>query len=271
MENFFKQLGQFKENSRGKIPSLNQSREFLDNLLGFLFPIMNESVKNHNAGKYFEELESELSTILISMSYQQERAREISGFFMSKLPEVYEKLREDGQAIYQGDPAAKSVEEVIMTYPGFLAIAIYRLSHELYKLEIPFLPRIFTEYAHQKTGIDIHPGAQIGRYFCIDHGTGIVVGETTIIGDHVKIYQGVTVGALSVKKEASFTKRHPTIEDHVTLYAGATILGGETTIGQHSVIGGNSWLIKSVAPYSRVTHNSQITVINKNGGSYENQ
>ena len=160
----------------------------------------------------------------------------------------------DAQAIMDGDPAANSIREIIRTYPGFTAICIYRLAHELFILGVPLLPRILTEYAHSKTGIDIHPGAQIDEYLYIDHGTGLVIGETCIIGKHVKLYQGVTLGALSVDKILAGVQRHPIIEDHVIIYAGATILGGNTTVGHHSIIGGNVWLTSSVEPYTTVYH-----------------
>ncbi len=183
--------------------------------------------------------------------------------FFDEIPRLYELLNTDIQAIFNGDPAARSEFEVIRTYPGFFAISFYRLAHSLFNYEIPLLPRILTEYAHSKTGIDIHPAAQIGEYFYIDHGTGIVIGESCIIGRHVKLYQGVTLGALSVEKNMAFTKRHPTVEDHVVIYSGATILGGDTTIGHHSIIGGNVWLTKSVPADSTVYHNPAITVFNK--------
>src|SRR5205085_1384856 len=154
-------------------------------------------------------------------------------------------LMKDAASIAQHDPAATSAEEVVVAYPGFYAIAVYRLSHELYKLKVKTLPRLFTEYAHSKTGIDIHPGATIGEGFFIDHGTGIVIGETSIIGNNVKIYQGVTIGALLGSKESQKSKRHPTIQDDVIIYAGATILGGNTVIGTGSTIGGNVWLTSS--------------------------
>jgi serine O-acetyltransferase len=160
--------------------------------------------------------------------------------------------------MYEGDPAAKSKSEVVRTYPGFYAIAAYRLAHELYRLGVQDIPRVITEHAHSKTGIDIHPAAKIGEHFCIDHGTGIVIGETTIIGNHVKIYQGVTLGALSVDKHDAETKRHPTIEDHVVIYAAATILGGETIIGHDSVIGGNVWLTQSVPAYSKIYYQAKM-------------
>jgi serine O-acetyltransferase len=168
----------------------------------------------------------------------------------------------DAYAIVKGDPAAADVDEVIRSYPGFYAIAVYRIAHIFHNLSIPYLPRILTEHAHEKTGIDINPGAKIGKGFCIDHGTGIVIGETAVIGDNVKIYQGVTLGALSVEKEMAKSKRHPTIGDNVVIYSGATILGGKTVVGDYSTIGGNVWLIKSVPAYSRVYHRSQIDISN---------
>ena len=171
---------------------------------------------------------------------------------------IYEKLGQDIDAMYEGDPAAKSRDEVIRTYPGFYAIAAYRIAHELHSLGVLGIPRIITEHAHSKTGIDIHPGAKIGDHFCIDHGTGVVIGETSVIGDHVKIYQGVTLGALSVNKEDASKKRHPTLEDNVVVYAGATILGGETVIGKGSVIGGNVWLTSSIPPNSKIYYQAKM-------------
>lgn len=172
--------------------------------------------------------------------------------FLSDLPDIADYAFRDAQALMDGDPAAHSLEEVILAYPGFFAVVAYRIAHKLFKRDVPLLPRLFTEYAHQRTGIDIHPGAQIGHSFFIDHGTGVVVGETTIIGNNVKIYQGVTLGGLRVDRELRKTKRHPTIEDNVVIYAGATILGGETVIGKNSVIGGNVWITRSVPAWSRV-------------------
>ena len=159
----------------------------------------------------------------------------------------------DMLAMFNGDPAAKSSEEVIVSYPGLEAIMVYRLAHFLFVNGVPVIPRIMTEYVHGKTGIDIHPGATIGESFFIDHGTGIVIGETTVIGKNVKIYQGVTLGALSVKKELQDKKRHPTIEDNVTIYANATILGGRTVIGEGCTIGGNTWVMQSVPPHTMVS------------------
>ncbi|PTR01404.1 serine O-acetyltransferase [Mucilaginibacter yixingensis] len=181
--------------------------------------------------------------------------------FFAELPELFRVLNTDIEAIFDGDPAARTEFEVIRTYPGFYAIALYRVAHLLCQLDLPLIPRILTEYAHSKTGIDIHPAARIGEHFYIDHGTGIVIGETCIIGNNVKIYQGVTLGALSVAKYMANTKRHPTVEDHVVIYAAATILGGETVIGHHSIIGGNVWLTKSIAPYSKVYHTPNSPVV----------
>jgi serine O-acetyltransferase len=178
--------------------------------------------------------------------------------FLGGLPEVLETLEADARAILEGDPAARSYDEVVLTYPGFYAIAVYRVAHLLWTLGLPLLPRLLTEFAHEKTGIDIHPGATIGRRFCIDHGTGVVVGETTRIGDGVKLYQGVTLGALTVEKALADRKRHPTIEDEVVIYAGATILGGTTVVGHHSVVAGNAWLTQSVPPNSVVSRKSEV-------------
>jgi serine O-acetyltransferase len=172
--------------------------------------------------------------------------------FFEELPNIRVILAKDLEAAVRGDPAAKSADEVILSYPGFQAITIHRIAHFFYTRQIPLIPRMMSELIHTRTGIDIHPGAQIGEYFFIDHGTGIVIGETTVIGKNVKLYQGVTLGALSVKKDESGRKRHPTIEDDVTIYANATILGGETVIGRGSVIGGSAWITKSVPQDSKV-------------------
>jgi serine O-acetyltransferase len=177
--------------------------------------------------------------------------------FLERLPEVRMRLATDVQAAYDGDPACKSLDEVIFCYPGLEAITIYRLAHQLHELEIPFIPRMMTEYAHSRTGIDIHPGATIGNHFFIDHGTGVVIGETTEIGEHVKLYQGVTLGALSFKTDGEGNlvrghKRHPTLEDRVVVYANATILGGNTIIGHDAVVGSSVWLTRSVTPHATV-------------------
>lgn len=179
-------------------------------------------------------------------------ARHTAGRFLQALPAIREALRLDAQAALDGDPAARSIEEVILTYPGFEAITVHRIAHWFYTEQVPFLPRAMSEHAHTCTGIDIHPGARIGKRFFIDHGTGVVIGETTLIGDDVQIYQGVTLGALSVKRSLAGAKRHPTIEDGVVIYAGATVLGGQTVIGSQATIGGNVWITRSVAPATLV-------------------
>lgn len=180
--------------------------------------------------------------------------------YLNKLPEVLERLNMDAEAIVSCDPASLSIEEVYMAYPGFYAIAIYRLAHGLYQKGFPLVPRLMTEYAHRQTGVDINPGAQIGKSFFIDHATGVVIGETAIIKDHVKIYQGVTLGAHYVAKALQNTKRHPTIENNVTIYANATILGGKTVIGENSIIGGNAWVTASVPANSTVFHTPEIKI-----------
>jgi serine O-acetyltransferase len=183
------------------------------------------------------------------------KAWEITRQLILKIPVIKEILEKDIEAAYNGDPAAYSKTEIVISYPGLFAIMVYRVAHELYLLSVPLIPRIMTEYAHSVTGIDIHPGAAIGEYFFMDHGTGIVVGETTIIGDNVKLYQGVTLGALSTKGGQSMrgVKRHPTLSDNVTVYSGATILGGDTVIGEGVVIGGNAFVVKSVPENTRVS------------------
>lgn len=207
-------------------------------------------------------IKGQLELILSGLMPEKEKLAEE---FLGILTPIKGTLLKDAEFILESDPAAKSLEEVIAIYPGFFATYCYRIAHALDQLRIPLLPRMITEYAHKITGIDIHPGAEIGSPFSIDHGTGIVIGETAIIGNYVKLYQGVTLGALSVDKSHASSKRHPTIEDNVILYAGSTILGGETIIGRNSIIGGNVWLTESVAPFSVVYHKSEIIVRNKNG------
>ena len=197
-------------------------------------------------------------------------AKEIVDDFVAALPEVRRLVETDVQAAYDGDPAATSRMEVVMAYPGLYAVTIHRLAHVLYKLKVPIIPRVMSELAHSKTGIDIHPGATIGERFFIDHGTGVVIGETTVIGRNVRLYQGVTLGGLSFDKDANGAivkglKRHPNIEDNVVIYANATILGGDTTIGHDSEIGGNVWIKESVPPYSRVYNKPPAPVIKKIG------
>ena len=198
----------------------------------------------------------------------QEHAREICLAFFQQIPQVRAMVQTDLQASYDGDPAATGMAEIIFAYPGLFAITVYRLAHELYLLKVPMIPRIMTEHAHSITGIDIHPGATIGKYFFIDHGTGIVVGETTVIGDNVKIYQGVTLGALSTRGGQSLRgkRRHPTIEDNVTIYANASILGGETVIGHDSVIGANAFITQSIEPCTTVSQKNQELHIKRRSG-----
>lgn len=188
--------------------------------------------------------------------------KDIWSEYLNMLPGILSKLKLDAEAIAANDPAANSVEEVYLSYPGFFAIAIYRLSHEFYKFGLPLVPRLMTECAHSLTGTDINPGASIGKSFFIDHATGVVIGETAVIEDNVKIYQGVTLGALTVDKTLKNIKRHPTIKKNVTIYANATILGGETVIGENSIIGGNVWLTRSVPANSMVSHTPQISIKN---------
>ncbi len=185
-------------------------------------------------------------------------ASDVAAAFTNRLPAVHDTLKSDVEAILSGDPAAETEDEVVLAYPGFLATAVHRFAHELYTLRVPVFPRVVSEWSHRETGIDIHPGATIGRSFAIDHGTGVVIGETSVIGDRVRIYQGVTLGALAVSKRLAHTKRHPTIGNDVVIYANATILGGTTTVGDGSIIGGNVWMTGSVPPRSVVQFSSRV-------------
>ncbi len=247
------------------LPSRTFIYKFIDELLDFLFPTeSNHTFRYEVAGEKEERLKHNLQEILKPLNGKlNPPAQEITAKFFQSLSSVYDKLILDAEFFMKSDPAAESVEEVIIAYPGFYAITVYRLAHELSKLNVPIIPRVISEYAHTKTGIDIHPGATIGTPFFIDHGTGVVIGQTTVIGSHVKIYQGVTLGALAVRKESQGAKRHPTIEDSVILYAGSCILGGETVVGHDSVIGGNVWLTESVAPLSIVYHKSEVHIRDK--------
>ena len=242
-------------NAAGELPSPGLIEEWLSDLLQFLFPAYS-SVKfpNERALKlHYQTNDLKLYTILDTLNGQLAGTPEtIRAAFEAELPDIFASLSEDAHAILKGDPAASSLTEVISTYPGFYALAVHRIAHGLCQLGVPLVPRMLSEVAHRKTGVEIHPGATIGRRFCIDHGTGVVFGETVDIGDDVKVYQGVTLGALSVRKDMAKTKRHPTIGNGVVIYAGATILGGETVIGANSIIGGNTWIVKSVPPNSRI-------------------
>ena len=208
-------------------------------------------------------LSNQIALVLKGHGMEQTRAVEqaqaMSLAFLEKIPTVRAYVDTDLQASYDGDPAATGMDEIIFSYPGLFAITVYRMAHVLYELGVPMLPRMMTEHAHSLTGIDIHPGATVGKYFFIDHGTGIVIGETTVIGENVKVYQGVTLGALSTRGGQSLRgkRRHPTIEDNVTIYAGASILGGDTVIGQGCVIGSNVFITESIAPGTTVTIKNQ--------------
>ena len=242
-------------------PSPAEVSVFFNNLLGTLFAEYTQmSFESEELfQQHIEGLRSELDRIVRFNPHKGKvDAGTIAVRFFDSLPEMFSKLNEDVDAMYEGDPAAKSRSEVIQTYPGFYAIAAYRVAHELHKLGVKGIPRVITEHAHSKTGIDIHPSATIGNHFCIDHGTGVVIGETAVIGNHVKIYQGVTLGALSVSKDDAIKKRHPTLEDNVVVYAGATILGGETVIGRNSIVGGNVWLTRSVPPHSKIYYQAKM-------------
>lgn len=247
-------------------PLKREGQRFIDRLLQLLMPHFSEKIFYTS-----KEIESEIimlqkefkGVLQVLGKYTDEEIEGLSTSFFSRLEGINDELWLDAKSINDGDPAAENIDEVIVAYPGFLAIAMYRFAHLMYLDGIPILPRIITEYAHQLTGIDIHPGAQIGKLFCIDHGTGVVIGETSVIGNNVKIYQGVTLGALSVDKRFSNTKRHPTIEDNVIIYAQAVILGGNTVIGANSVIGGNSWITESV-PQNSVVYNKSEVKLKKN-------
>lgn len=204
--------------------------------------------------------QSDLTQLLALVPGLPAPAAELSAEFTSQLPVLRENLLRDATAILASDPAATDRGEVIANYPGFYATALHRLAHALHQRGLPRLPRLLSEYAHRQTGIDIHPGAYIGPAFCIDHGTGLVIGETAVIGANVQVYQGVTLGSLSVHKGLQGTKRHPTIEDYCVIYAGATILGGSTVVGTRSIIGGNVWLTESVPSHSRVYHRAQVHI-----------
>jgi serine O-acetyltransferase len=210
-----------------------------------------------------KQLQSDLIELIDNVLKDTGKTQEIVKQFFAELEIIHSWLEADLETVFNFDPAAKSRSEVLVAYPGFFAIAIYRLSHQLWKKEVPVLPRLISEYVHSKTGIDIHPRAKIGERFFIDHGTGIVIGETSIIGNDVKIYQGVTLGALTVNKDKAEEKRHPTIENNVIIYANATILGGNTVIGNESIIGGNVWITNSIPPKSLVYHKSEIIIKNK--------
>jgi serine O-acetyltransferase len=252
-----------KHRSTDVFPPTSSVARLATRILLLLFP---EQTRKHYASaealrEAFDQIETDLADLLRSMQrHLPDSAESIAAQFVGEFPTIYQRLQTDLQAMLAGDPAATCEYEVIRAYPGFYAIAFYRMAHALHTLEVPLLPRVLTEFAHSRTGIDIHPGAQIDSHFYIDHGTGIVIGESAVIGQHVKLYQGVTLGALSVSKEMASQKRHPTVEDHVVIYSGATILGGETVIGHHSIVGGNVWLTHSLPPYTKIYHQEQVRI-----------
>ena len=240
------------------LPSKIDTIKLTKNLIFSLFPYFDGGKEIRiSSRKLTKQLEKLLKPVESNFPLC---ASDTSYRFIGSLQEIKVQLQLDAQFIKVNDPAATCVEEVVISYPGFFAIATYRLAHKLQLLGVPLIPRMMTEYAHSKTGIDIHPGATIGKAFFIDHGTGIVIGESAIIGNRVKLYQGVTIGALSVCKNLAAQKRHPTLEDDVVVYAGATILGGKTIIGHNSIIGGNVWLTRSVQAFSVVQHDNKVRV-----------
>lgn len=263
-----------------KLPSNKIVADILDELQKIFFPayfskqdigsINPEGYAKSHLQQVYEMLYSQVQLALALGAYTGVKncapsckAAELCDEIVAELPEIYRILMTDVQAGFDGDPAAKSKEEIVFSYPGFYAIFVYRIAHLLYKHNIPYVGRMMTELAHNKTGIDIHPGAEIGEYFFIDHGTGVVIGETAVIGKHVKLYQGVTLGALSLRKGQLLagTKRHPTVEDNVTIYSGASVLGGNTVIGEGAVIGGNVFLTESVGKGAKVSVKAQELII----------
>ena len=243
--------------------------EFLESVLELLFPGYGSqnTYSEDEIEVRFEKLAEELLHLVSFSNQILADTRKVTDAFFERLAYVHSELTADKAAILAGDPAAVSETEVVQSYPGFFAIAAYRIAHLLDQLGVKQVPRMITEYAHSKTGIDIHPKAIIGRSFFIDHGTGVVIGETTTIGNNVKIYQGVTLGALSVSKDLASKKRHPSIEDNVVIYAGATILGGATVIGTNSVIGGNSWITASIPSNSKVFHTPTTIIKERKNGA----
>lgn len=238
--------------------------KFMDSFFRFLFLLEYQRCScEDKINQRLSGFQNDFQEIVTAVLDNPEEGERHTQLFFEQLPHIYHLLEKDAQFILDSDPAATHIEEVMISYPGFYAIAFHRFAHQLHLQNIPLIPRIWTELAHSKTGIDIHPGASIGESFFIDHGTGIVIGETTSIGNFVKIYQNVTLGALAVSKDVANTKRHPTIEDSVTIYAGATILGGKTTIGKGSTIGGNVWITDSIEPYSLVYYKDKTIIKTK--------
>jgi serine O-acetyltransferase len=257
---FFRYLDGERESYAERIPSVIAAQKLIDGLYHWLFPV-SDCGDDYRASIKYHLFHADLVELLKPLSSEPQV---IADQFFEAIPEIYARLMDDAAAFYRYDPAAVSIGEVIAAYPGYYAIAIHRLAHQLDTLGVPLLPRLWSEYAHSKTGIDIHPAATIGNSFFIDHGTGVVIGATAVIGNEVRIYQGVTLGALQVDKSLASTKRHPTIEDNCIIYANSTILGGKTVVGHDSVIGGNTWLTESVQPHSLVLHQARIKVRSRN-------
>lgn len=271
LSNNYKEQGLFEVGVDQHLPKREEIIDILNEIRRVIFPgyfgtentayvSFNSFAGNTLAGIY----EKLYKQIFVALSYHisnkstfdiEKSAQQLTLNFLEQIPTIQQLILKDVEAELEGDPAANSREEIIFSYPGIYAIFVYRIAHELYQLRVPFIPRIMTEHAHGKTGIDINPGATIGEYFFIDHGTGIVIGETTVIGKHVKLYQGVTLGALSLSQGQALSgvKRHPTIEDNVVIYANATILGGETVVGENSVVAGNSFVTESIPPNTKVS------------------
>jgi len=249
---------------RGRLPDRDLVAAFADGVVSLLFPDGREAPRTPDA--VLAELRARceaLHPVLAPLAHDLPAAPDVlAARFVDELPHIHEQLSLDALAIEAGDPAAHGIAEVVLAYPGFQALAFHRIAHVLHRERIPLVPRMISEIAHSRTGVDIHPGATIGRSCCIDHGTGVVIGETAVIGDGVKLYQGVTLGALSVSKSASGTRRHPTIEDRVVIYANATVLGGDTVVGHDSIIGGSVWLTHSVPAWSLVYQQGQVRVRN---------
>ncbi|MDR0907416.1 MAG: serine O-acetyltransferase [Rikenellaceae bacterium] len=267
VKSFPKLLGRYHETCYKSVPSKSDAIDFLNNMVALLFPVTHGQPLTPEDVEYrWLDLQLQLRKLItpVMPACDCHRSDYVEEFF-GRVPEIYESLLTDAELFNACDPAAFCKEEVILSYPGFYAIAVYRFAHVLSEMGIPILPRILSEHAHSKTGIDIHPGAVIGEHFYIDHGTGVVIGETCTIGDNVKMYQGVTLGAKFVRKELQGTRRHPQIGDNVILYAGCTILGGDTVIGHDSVIGGNVWLTESVPPHTTVFHKPDIVIRNACG------
>ncbi|SHL29869.1 serine O-acetyltransferase [Chryseobacterium carnipullorum] len=258
-DQFIKKILEKKQTSSRGFFDKGNMENFVNNLYNVLF-LSQEIHAENQIYIEFEELHEILFDLIKNTSEDEVFAEKQADHFFYVLPELYNSLILDAESILEFDPATESLEEILLSYPGFFATYVYRISHQLWIQKIRILPRVISEYAHSRTGIDIHPGAVIGKHFFIDHGTGIVIGETTVIGNHVKLYQGVTLGALHVSKDKANEKRHPNIEDHVIIYSGATILGGNTTIGRDSIIGGNVWITQNVPSSSLVYNKSEIKI-----------